>query len=196
MYIPFGHSFWAFFGHVFEQMLIIWVVGFWATREPRQGPRREWRGPGNCGSVPSGYFVVQQLDLYRVGHADLEGQRFVSCFFGSIKKVCFITQSTEPLTLSILLPNRKCRLFSAWWVQGIEVRRNVHFFGPALRAPSCRMTLRVYWAEAWWWENAQCTSSLMIQWHLRLTVSRVFSARFDFESGYCLSTIQRWRGNE
>ena len=61
-----------------------------------------------------GYFVVQQLDLYRVEHADLEGQRFVSCFFGSIKKVCFITQSTEPLTLSILLPNRKCRLFSAW----------------------------------------------------------------------------------
>ena len=56
-------------------------------------------------------------------------------------KECFITQSTEPLTLSILLPNRKCRLFSAWWVQGIEVRRNVHFFGPALRAPSCRMTL-------------------------------------------------------
>ena len=102
------------FWHVFEQMLIVCGVGFWAAREPRQGPRREWRGPGNCGSVPSGHFVVQQLDLYRVGHADLEGQRFVSCFFGSIKKVCFITQSTEPLTLSILLPNRKCRLFSAW----------------------------------------------------------------------------------
>ena len=40
------------FGHVFEQMLIVWVVGFWATRE--QGPRRDWRGPGNCGSFPSG----------------------------------------------------------------------------------------------------------------------------------------------
>ena len=26
--------------------------------------------------------------------------------------------------------------------QGIEVRRNVHFFGPALRAPSYRMALR------------------------------------------------------
>jgi len=28
MYIPFGHSFWAFFRHVFEQMLVIWGVGF------------------------------------------------------------------------------------------------------------------------------------------------------------------------
>ena len=26
----------------------------------------------------SDYFVVQQLNLYRVGHADLEGQRFAS----------------------------------------------------------------------------------------------------------------------
>jgi len=61
-----------------------------------------------------GYFGVQQLDLYRAGSADLKSQRFAFCFFGSIKKVCFITQSTEPLNLSILLPNRKYRLFSAW----------------------------------------------------------------------------------
>ena len=39
---------------VIAALLIVWGVGFWATREPRQGPRREWRGPGNCGSVPSG----------------------------------------------------------------------------------------------------------------------------------------------
>ena len=53
------------FGHVFEQVLIVWdlspadwlafwVVGFWATKEPRQGPRHDWRGTGNLGSVPSG----------------------------------------------------------------------------------------------------------------------------------------------
>ena len=81
------------------------------------------------------YFDVQQLGLYRVGNADLKGQRFAFCFFGSM------TQSTGPLTLSILLPNRKYRLFSAWRVQGIDVRHNAHFFGPTLRAPSCRMAL-------------------------------------------------------
>ena len=79
--IPFGHS----LGMYLSKCPLFGVLFFWATREPRQSPRREWRGLGNCGSVPSGYFVVQQLDLYRVGHADLEGQRFVSCFFGSIK---------------------------------------------------------------------------------------------------------------
>ena len=36
-----GIPFWAFSGHVFEQMLIVWVVVFWATKEPRQGPRRD-----------------------------------------------------------------------------------------------------------------------------------------------------------
>ena len=39
--------------------------------------------------------------LISSGNADLKGQRFAFCFFGSV------TQSTEPLTLSILLPNRK-----------------------------------------------------------------------------------------
>ena len=34
--------------------------------------------------------------------------------FGSIKKVHSITKSTESLTLSIMLPNRKNRLFLAW----------------------------------------------------------------------------------
>ena len=63
------------------------VLVFWATREPLQGPRREWRGPGNCGLVPSGYFVVQQLDLYRVEHADLEGQRFASASSAPLKGV-------------------------------------------------------------------------------------------------------------
>jgi len=33
------------------------------------------------------YRDVQQLDLYRVGNADLEGQRFAYCFLGSIKGV-------------------------------------------------------------------------------------------------------------
>ena len=44
MYIPFGHSFWAFFGHVFEQMLIIWGVGFLGDEgtTPRPAPRVAW----------------------------------------------------------------------------------------------------------------------------------------------------------
>ena len=56
MFFPFGHSFWAILLSIwaFEQMLIVWVVGFWATKEPRQGPRSDWRGPGNRASVPSG----------------------------------------------------------------------------------------------------------------------------------------------
>ena len=33
------------------------------------------------------YFVVQQLDLYRVGHADLEGQRFASASSAPLKGV-------------------------------------------------------------------------------------------------------------
>jgi hypothetical protein len=43
MFFPFGHSFWAILLSIwaFEQMLIVWVVVFWATKEPRQGPRRD-----------------------------------------------------------------------------------------------------------------------------------------------------------
>jgi len=33
------------------------------------------------------YFAVQLLDLYRVGDADLEGQRYAFCFFGSIMNI-------------------------------------------------------------------------------------------------------------
>ena len=64
--------------------------------------------------VGQGIVVQSQLDYFDVQQLDLEGQRFAFCFFGSIKKVCFITLSTEPVTLSIFLPNRKCRPFSAW----------------------------------------------------------------------------------
>ena len=100
--------------YILPNMLLFGVLVF-----GRRGSHAKARAASGVGQEivvqsQAGYFVVQQLDLYRVEHADLEGQRFVSCFFGSIKKVCFITQSTEPLTLSILLPNRKCRLFSAW----------------------------------------------------------------------------------
>ena len=45
-------------------LFVIWHIGFWATREPRQGPRREWRGPGNCGSVPSGYLASFSSWIY------------------------------------------------------------------------------------------------------------------------------------
>ena len=48
--IPFGHS----LGMYLSKCSLFGVLVFWATREPRQGLRREWRGPGNCGSVPSG----------------------------------------------------------------------------------------------------------------------------------------------
>ena len=50
------HSFCAFLLGMwaFEQMPIVWVVVYWATKEPRQGPRNDWCGPGNRGSVSSG----------------------------------------------------------------------------------------------------------------------------------------------
>ena len=89
------------------------------------------------------YFDVQQLGLHRVGNADLKGQRFAFCFFGSM------TQNTGPLALSALLPNRKYRLFSAWRVQGIDVRHNAHFFGPTLVRYHAGWHFPVYWAEAW-----------------------------------------------
>jgi len=86
--IPFGQSFWAILLGIwaFEQMLIVWVVGF--GRQRSHAKARAAIGVGQKIVVQSqaDYFVVQLLDLYRVEYADLEGQRFVSCFFGSIKR--------------------------------------------------------------------------------------------------------------
>ena len=143
----FGHSFWAILlGNTFGHMGL-WAnahclgCGFWATKEPRQGPRSDWRGPENRGSVPSGLLRRSAVGFISSGVRWFGGSAIRLLLLRLHRKACFITKSTEPLALSILLPNRKYRLFSAWWVQGIEVRSIVHFFGPALRAPSCRMAL-------------------------------------------------------
>ena len=82
--IPFGHSFWAY-GPLSKCSLFgVLVFG----RRGNHAKARAASGVGQEIVVQSQAddFVVQLLDLYRVGHADLEGQRFVSCFFGSIKR--------------------------------------------------------------------------------------------------------------
>ena len=88
MPIPFGIP----FGHVFELFKNAHCLGCWSFgRRGNHNPSTKARaaigvGQGIVVQSQADYFVVQQLDLYRVGHADLEGQRFVSCFFGSIKR--------------------------------------------------------------------------------------------------------------
>ena len=88
MFIPFGHSFWAILLGIwaFEQMLIVWVVGFGRRRSHAKARATIGVGQEIVVQSQADYFAVQLLDLYRVEYADLEGQRFVSCFFGSIKR--------------------------------------------------------------------------------------------------------------
>ena len=82
-----GHSFWAFLLDMYLGKCSLFGVLVFG----RRGSHAKARAASGVGQEivvqsRAGYFVVQQLDLYRVEHADLEGQRFVSCFFGSIKR--------------------------------------------------------------------------------------------------------------
>ena len=82
-----GHSFWAFLLDMYLGKCSLFGVLVFG----RRGSHAKARAASGVGQEivvqsQAGYFVVQQLDLYRVEHADLEGQRFVSCFFGSIKR--------------------------------------------------------------------------------------------------------------
>jgi len=98
-FCPFLLGIWAF-----EQSLIVWLLV--SGRRRSHAKDRAAIEVGQQGIVVQsqpGNFVTQQLDLHRVGNADLEDQRFAFCFFGSIKRcACFITQCTEPLTIGFI----------------------------------------------------------------------------------------------
>jgi hypothetical protein len=86
MSIPFVHSFWAC-GPLSKCSLFgLLVFGFGRRRSHAKARATIGVGQEIVVQFQAGYFVVQLLDLYRVGHADLEGQRFAFCFFGSIKR--------------------------------------------------------------------------------------------------------------
>ena len=77
-----AHSFWYSF------WACLWAnahcLGCWSFgRRGNHNPSTKARaaigvGQGIVVQSQVDYFAVQQLDLYRVGHADLEGQRFAS----------------------------------------------------------------------------------------------------------------------
>jgi len=72
--IPFGHS----LGMYLSKCSLFGLLVF-----GRRGNHAKDRAEIDVGQEfvvqsHSDYFVVQQLNLYRVGHADLEGQRFAS----------------------------------------------------------------------------------------------------------------------
>ena len=86
MSIPFGHSFWACLSLSKCSLFGLLVFGFGRRRSHAKARAAIGVGQEIVVQSQADYFVVQLLDLYRVEYADLEGQRFVSCFFGSIKR--------------------------------------------------------------------------------------------------------------
>ena len=80
--IPFGHS----LGMYLSTCPLFGVLVFGRRGNHAKDRAAIGVGQGVVVQSQADYFAVQQLDLNRVGHADLEVQRFTFCFFGSIKR--------------------------------------------------------------------------------------------------------------